>query len=243
MKRKNILITCGSLCCVCAIAFALNTFAVAKDDKVPSNVSEQEIKSALIGAVQVQLDAGRFESENGLAPAVDSAAYQENIDAFHQNVDQFYAAGNPCRESYKETHEELLAGALQSTVGYTVNNGILNCEIIGVTPDENGSDIIVEAQLSEYSTWIEEESGVFKILAPLNVERIKAKMTFEEGSWKVLDTISSDMLFMGNVKEAKQENVTTALTAKDVDKISHVTEKEYGTFSEALAAAQQITMK
>ena len=49
-------------------------------------------------------------------------------------------------------------------------------------------------------------------------------MTFEEDSWKVLDTISSDMLSM--------ENMTNALT-----------EKEYGTFSEALAASQQITVK
>ena len=141
VTRKSLLIVFGALCCLFASAFLWNTSPVA-------TISEQEVKSALTGAVQVQLDAGRFESENGLAPAVDSAAYQDNINGFNQDVDQFYAVDNPCRELYKGTHEELLAGALQDTVGYTVKNGILDCEIIGVAPDENGSDIIVEAKLS-----------------------------------------------------------------------------------------------
>ncbi|MDY3014027.1 MAG: hypothetical protein SOR61_02310 [Evtepia sp.] len=242
MKRKSILTVCGSLCCVLAIAFALYPSALARNQFL-SNVSDQEMKNSLMGAVQVQLDAGRFESQNGLAPAVDSVEYQDNIQAFNQDVDLFYAVDNPCREMYKGMHEELLGGALQNTVGYTVNCGILDCEIIEITPDENGSDVIVEAQVSGYSTWIEEESNTFKIRSPLNVERIKAKMTLEENSWKLLDIISSDMLFMGTVKEAKTDDVETALTAKDVDKISHITEKEYSTFAEALAAAQQINMK
>ena len=63
----------------------------------------------------------------------------------------------------------------------------------------------------------------------------------------MLDTISSDMQYINGIQNSNPENstnmLTIDLTTSDFDKISDIIEKEYNTFSEALAAAQQICME
>lgn len=214
---------------------------------------EESVKEAFIGSQNISDHIGQFKSENGKTDGLSEEQIQGYIDSFNAQVDRYYTQDNVCRETYKETNEQILREVAKNKVCYKVDGGVLDCTFHKVSISEDGQTAMVKATYLAWGNWVEEnENHEIEVTAPVNQVDISATMLKEDDVWKLKKIDEMNVSFAEDVIYELEEDQETASTAsayseeqkQQMDSIDEYIEQtyltEYKTFDEALAVAESL---
>ena len=212
----------------------------------------EAVKEAFIGSQDIMYKKGLFQSDTGKTDTLTEEEVQSYIDEYNAQIDRYYAEGNICRQTYKETNEHLFREVCANEVYYKVDAGVLDCTFQNVSISEDGQEATVKAVYTSWGNWVEEnEDGQLRVTAPIGEDTITATMVKEDGLWKLgkIDEMHAEFA-ADAIYELEEQNggisamAVDADTQEKVDAIEEYQEKTYFTqyesFDEALAVAKSI---
>ena len=216
---------------------------------------DEAIKEAFIGSQDVALQIGYFESDNGKTDQLSEEQIQGYIDDFNAKMDRYYSSDNICRQTYKETNEQILRKNAKSEIEYLVDGGVVDCTCSKIKMSANGTSATMDVILEIWENRIEEnEEGQIEVTAPTGQDTMSVTMVKEDGQWK-LQTINDMVAFFGadaitDLQRAEQnasekgKSIFHEEQQKQMQVFEEYEQKtlftEYDSFSEALQAAKSI---
>ena len=237
------------------IAAVALTACVASGTLWANADSEDEaIKEAFIGSQDVAMQIGYFESDNGKTDQLSEEQIQGYIDDFNAKMDRYYSSDNICRQTYKETNEQILRKNAKSEIEYLVDGGVVDCTCSNIKMSADGTSATMDVVLVDWGNWVEEnENGQIEVTAPMGRDTMSVTMVKEDGQWK-LQAINDMIAFFGadaitDLQRAEQKASAEGKTIYNkeqqeqmrvFDEYQQKTYTEYDSFSEALKVAESI---
>lgn len=208
-----------------------------------------QISESLKGAIEVQLEIGAFQADNGYTTELSEEELSAFVQAYNEKVDRYYSSDNAVRESYKEHNEYLLREYYQSTLDYQVASGVLDFAVDKITTLD-GNRVQVDCRAVIWGTWVDASEEGFYVIAPVNLETMSVVMVKESGEWKLDQILESNVDMDYSISDAGTEEFGTRLNSNDDDVINYdaayteevrqdMLSQTYHSFADALGKAEE----
>lgn len=225
---------------------AVATAEPTAEPQVQASESEtQALREAFLGAQETALQMGKFPAEYGEQTGTTAEMTEEErnacVQAYTKKVEQYYASGSACRQSYIEQNEALLRNVYQTKVNYLMDGGVLDCDLTEALVSTDGTTATVKATWTEWNKWVEQnEAGQYEVTAPVNRNTATVTMVKEEGCWKIQSTDDLCMECADDVTDKLSTLDAGAGVLSEMEQAQEICGNSYATFTEALAAAKTI---
>lgn len=228
------------------------TASVAYADSFQQTAETQQIQAAFVGAQETLLEMGKFsatsEPVTGTTADLTEEECSANIQAYTDKVNLYYSENSRVRQTYIDQYAALINDVYKNKVDYTVDCGVLDCDLNRVSYSDNGNTATIQVTFTVYNKWVgETDSDQFDVAAPINKSQATVVMVKEEGNWKLLETKDWNMGYADDAAEKLQAKAATASndselseTVQAIQEAQEICITEYPTFQEALDAANQI---
>ncbi len=202
---------CAGLIIVLLLCGALTAFSQEASE---SNLENEAIANAIVGAFTTQTNMGAFQSEDGTTGSLSEEQINELVNEYNEKVDMYFADSHGSHDYYKWLNEYLLRDSLKSTVDNCREGGVFKCTLNEIRYDgENEAE--VKGTIVTWNKWIVfddiYEDGLFHVEYPVGETAIECRMVRENGNWKIKETLQFDPI--------ENENVSEVLTANNADDV------------------------
>ena len=232
---------------------------VISASRTASDQEIDQIRAALIGAQEVQVQMGMFSSEDGTTSSLTEAELETLATNFDQKVDQYYAQDTYSNEFYKWLNRDCLFRSHQTVVDNCIAGGVTQCDITNLSLSNYGTEATVSATVTIWNKWVTmEEDGSYSISNPINQDFLEVKMVKEDGTWKLAETLSLEKGMTGyddsslsidsattSTKSASSvtSNPKNKQALEEIAQNKSILAQKYNTFQEAKNAVNQIDVE
>lgn len=233
---------------VVSMSLSLAAFVQDFSDSVSQ---ETEVKDALVGAVNAQIQLGKFTGSAN-SDGTDSDLTDEQINKlasdYNARIDRYYTSDYGAFEYYKFLNEYYLKDILKTDVNYLVDADVAKCDIQKLSFSDNGSTADAEACLLMHSQWIDwdDERKGFYISDSIAVESGHYILVRDNGVWKLKDTVDGDFISgdltpdNAAMSRSSDADATASEIRKAADLREKITKERYSDFQSAFKAAGKL---
>jgi len=253
MKKRSVQIGVTIVAAITVMACILVTSA----SRTASDQEIDQIRAALIGAQEVQVQMGMFSSEDGTTSSLTEAELETLATNFDQKVDQYYAQDTYTNTFYKWLNRDCLFRSHQTVVDNCIAGGVTQCDITNLSLSNDGTEATVSATVTIWNKWVTmEDDGSYSISNPINQDFLKVQMVKEDGTWKLAETLSHEKGMTGYDDSSMDSTTTTTKNAssvtsdpentqdlEDIEQNKSILAQKYDTFQEAKNAVNQIDVE
>jgi hypothetical protein len=197
------------------------------------------IEDAIVGANNVILTVGTFQSETGLTCSLTEDEIEAQVDAFNNRVDDYFTPEYPAYTQYMELNDYLLNDIFSNTVDYQVTGGVDSSKLTAVTYGADGLSALAEGYLQVHTTSvIGEDDDLYSVNCSSNIVAFTAELEKLDGIWKVR---TLDLNF---VEDWVAEDSLDSLVADDYQiSVANDVIDEYSSFMDAYTVASEISIQ
>lgn len=216
------------------------TFMIGLTGKEDVQNSEADnIKNALQGAFETEMQLGSFQSSDGTTSTLTDAELDQLIDDYSRKVDKYYLKSYFKQESYSWLNEYYLRSYFKTHIGSCQGGGASDCVIDELEfPSENQAK--VTGSIACWNQWIvkEDDCDYYEVQYPIDVIEFEFIMEKDGDDWKLkqCNKFNPDQIESLDTKTLNSMEISSRLTEERNTVIS----QHYDSYESALAALKAL---
>lgn len=239
---------CIAIFVLCALSIGI--LSGFSDYEIATLAAEnnEAVENAVVGANNVILSVGTFQSETGLTSELSENEVQAQADLYDESVDTYFSPEYPAYNDYTELNDYYLNDVFSEVVDYQVSGGVADSKLVSVTYSANGTEANAEVYLQVYNTSVVgNDDGSYSIVCTANVVQAIADVQKIEDKWKVKSmelNIMEDWLPEDSINSSGTATLAeSAMDSGYQTQVASETAASYDSFQSARDVASEISIQ